>query len=127
MPSVVLEEQVCNYEALWEPTREDHEPSEIANPGYLDDCTFTGAELRNVAASFSKGTAESYEGIHVRHWSFIPEDFEEVLAKIVALILCQGRVPGPVCAMLGSLLPKATKGYRSVVLYPSIYRISMRR
>ena len=48
------------------------------------------------------------------------------MERTVQLMLVQGRIPTPMQGMIGAMLPKATAGYRSVVLFPSLYRVVMK-
>ena len=82
--------------------------------------------LSATARSFGTQTVESYDGFHVAHFGMLGQEGAQLLADLAQVMLAQGRVPTAIRAMLLILLPKATEGYRSIVLFPAIYRVLIR-
>ena len=92
------------------------EPNQIEHPELIGTVMYSQEELRQAAGRFSRGTAESFDGLHVRHWRMFDPP-ERLLERMVHLMVVQGRIPRAMQGMIGTMLPKATAGYRSVVLF----------
>ena len=126
VPAAVVEREAKRYAGLWEATDVSKEPSWIKNPGLLSYTPITADTLSATARSFGTNTVESFDGFHVVHFGFLGETGAKIFEQLVRIILCQGRMPGPLRAILSILLPKATTGYRSIALFPSMYRVILR-
>ena len=82
----------------------------------------TIAEVRKASCSFRAGTAQSRDGIHVRHWELLSDAAFEVL---VTLVMCWDQfalLPSALLFFLVVLLPKAV-GWRPIAIFTAFYRL----
>ena len=111
---------------VWGCTTEPHElfnaPADQA--GLLSPIT-TDA-LSRAARSFPTRTAQSYDGFHPRHFTMLAQEQRAVLAELLRLVERIGTLPSAIQAVLAKLIPKIKSqgvSYRSISLFPSLYRV----
>ncbi len=83
----------------------------------------SAAQLRAVALTFSRRTAQTFDGFHPRHLSFLSDASLEVLADILQAVEVTGRWPRQLGLVITALLPKPKGGYRPVGILPAAYRV----
>lgn len=88
--------------------------------------TITGQNVAEASGSFRATTAQTYDGLHVRHWSSLEKEGQEIVAKLMCLSLALGVLPKPLRAVVAAAIPKATIGYRTIGLFPAYYRTMVR-
>ncbi len=82
--------------------------------------------LATAARSFPSRTSQSYDGFHPRHYTMLAAEQREVLVAILRLVERLGILPSALQAVLAKLIPKNKSqgaSYRSISLFPSLYRV----
>ena len=120
------------YYNLWEPSDKYSDIQFIAVPeALLNEDAFTAlcstCSLVLAARAFSAKTATSYDGFHNRHWGMLARRGSGIVARFAGLCLSMGTMPSQLTSTLAVLLPKATTGFRTIGLFPSLYRVIIKQ
>ena len=132
LPAQQAKTVMDKYRKLWEPTstyidiKELAMPDLILNESGFDDYCVQG-NLRWAATSFSTKTATSYDGFHNKHWGYLADVGTTIVNRFAGLCLAMGTMPSQLTSTLAVILPKATTGFRTVGLFPSLYRVMIRQ
>ena len=86
----------------------------------------SAADVAEASRSFRTSTAQTFDGLHVRHWAAIEEEGQDLIAKLMCLSLALGTLPAQLCAVVAAAIPKATIGFRTIGLFPAYYRTMVR-
>ena len=86
----------------------------------------TSKDVREASRSFRVGTAQTYDGVHVRHWASLEERGQDIVAKLMCLSLALGTLPRQIRAVIATAIPKAKAGYRTIGLFSAYYRTLVR-
>ncbi|MFM7983485.1 MAG: hypothetical protein ACKPKO_29585, partial [Candidatus Fonsibacter sp.] len=78
--------------------------------------------LRRASNSFRAGTARSYDAVHVKHFSLLPDEALEAWSLMMVMIETAGTWPDAMLGMLMPLLEKPKGGYRGIGIRPAVYR-----
>ena len=119
-PWAILKDEAARKKAVLESTEVDHEARRVCKQAPLErpsvDC------LRRASKSFRAGTARSYDAIHMRQFSLLPDEALEAWSLMMVLIEMAGTWPDAMLGMLMPLLEKAKGGYRGIGICPAVYR-----
>ena len=120
------------YHKLWEPADDYSDIQHVAIPeAMLDENLFeelcSTISLVLAARGFSAKTATSYDGFHNRHWGMLAHRGSTIVARFAGLCLAMGTMPSQLTSTLAVLLPKATTGFRTIGLFPSLYRVIIKQ
>ena len=86
-PWAILKDEAARKKAVWESAEADLEARRVCKRAPLErpsvDC------LRRASRSFRVGTARSYDAIHMRHFSLLPDEALEAWSLMMVLIVNQ--------------------------------------
>ncbi len=133
-PWHVLNEKRNNLSATWEA---DDEPFEYdwdrLTIGLTGDESYqharkripklTPLQLRLAAKAFKKGTAQTYDGFHVRHFAIASDRALDTAATLLEAVELGGRWPSQVKLVTTPVTPKSKGGFRVVGNMAALYRI----
>ena len=122
LPLHILERETARLAGIWQASDQKPEDPDIA----IDPGEFGSVHFAQVAAAptiFPTSTAESLDGFHVKHFAMLPKAGHIVVALLRMLIERYGGWPQQVKFALAALIPKATKGCRSIGVMPAICRM----
>ncbi len=80
-------------------------------------------ELRAVSATFSLGTACTFDGFRMRHFALLTDECLRALAAIFAVAEITGSFPRQLRVLPVPLLPKPKGGHRPIGIFTSPYRL----
>ncbi len=120
-PLKLLDAQRREYAALWKAEEGRGKVWKWASNDALPRPT--AGELRSASRSFSLGTSQTYDGMHVRHFSLLSDAALETLAAIMEAMERGGRVPSQIHMITMPTLPKASGGCRLIGIFPAAYRL----
>ena len=103
-----------------------HQKPEQANAPNGSMQHITAEQVSMVSKSFRPGTAQTYDGLHVRHWAHLQTPGQDLVAKLMCLSLALGTLPSPIQAVVATGIPKATTGFRTIGLFSAFYRTLIR-
>ena len=134
-PLNLLSELSEKFQKIWEPAASPLPvPNCVVFPSWLpadrrshaSHQTISAQDIAEASKSFRPGTAQTYDGMHVRHWASIEAEGQELLAQMMCLTLALGTLPAPLRSVAAAAIPKATTGYRTIGLFPAYYRVLVR-
>ena len=70
-PWDIADKETKKYTRLWQPTDRSDQPDMIRHPELLHHPRFSQRQVLKAGQGFPARTAESYDGLHVRHWGRI--------------------------------------------------------
>ena len=79
--------------------------------------------LREASSSFSRSTAATFDGFHVRHFRLLCDDALLCLAIILQVMEAIGMPPPQLATLSYVLLPKPRGGFRPICIFPGAIRI----
>ncbi len=119
-PTALLEEQRRKYCRLWKPApapyRYDWGPAEELPMLTVD-------QLREASQSFKRRTAQTFDGLHPRHFASLSDDALAVLATLLQAVEVAGMWPRQLRLVVTALLPKPKGGFRPIGIMPALYRL----
>ena len=126
-PVEVIKAEGAKWQQVWEASTRPLPNCDI-------DAAFNGYEgkhLEVIAADqvlcgsldFSANTCQTFDGIHVRHYSLLPEIVREAVGLLLTIMECYGRIPSAVSWLPLALIPKSSGGNRTIGLFFSLYRL----
>ncbi len=83
----------------------------------------TPGELRSSSMEFRKGTTQTYDGFHVRHFALLCDDALDALSHLLLAVEMTGRWPSQIGLVPMPLIPKPKGGYRGIGILPGLYRL----
>ena len=151
IPTAILPDLQRKFCKIWQPAGVPRpSPNCVLFPDWLPplpDQTWDGAESCGLAAtnscqsnkqhitaqqvevasnSFRPGTAQTYDGVHVRHWARLQVIGQDLVAKLMCVSLALGTLPRQIQAVIAAAIPKATTGFRTIGLFAAFYRTLIR-
>ena len=82
--------------------------------------------MRETSKSFRSSTAQTYDGIHVKHWAALEDEGQDLLATFMCVTLALGALPSQIRTVVAAAIPKTSEGYRTIGLFPAYYRTLVR-
>ncbi len=120
-PLKLLEAQRREYAALWMAEEGRAKEWQWASCDSLPRPS--AGELRAASRSFRAETSQTYDGLHVKHFSLLSDAALETLAAIMEAMESGGRVPSQIHLVTMPTLPKPSGGFRLIGIFPATYRL----
>ena len=122
-----LHAEAARLAELWRTTPNSRSPFKPPREEYLPP--LRPEAIRDASMSFSRDTAQTYDGFHPRHFCLLSLDQLEVVALLLHAVERHGRFPTAILAVVATLLKKAAAkqpgvpAFRSIGLLPALYRV----
>ncbi len=119
-PEELLDEQRRKYRALWHPAQGafayDWQSRTELPPLAVQ-------RLREIAMSFTRRTAQTFDGFHPRLLGALSDDALGTLATLLLACETAGRWPRQINLVVTALIPKPKGGFRPIGVLPAVYRL----
>ena len=121
-PTALLQKEADRLSALWDVSSEPLHPLEFAVAD-LPDITLD--EFQAAMNRFGHRTAQTFDGLHPKHYQLLTPDQQQVVIEFLHCIERHGNLPTQIQCCVTCLIPKqksAAAAFRGIGLLPSLYR-----
>ena len=128
IPAHLLQAEASRLSALWQPNESGRSDARyiLCHPHHLENLPFGTDDIRHISSTFSSKTSQTFDGFHVRQYSLLSHGGLECLGLILQACLAVSALPPQVSYLVAFLISKAKGGFRSLGLFPSLYRLLLR-